>query len=290
MTTGGVTTSFLLDRQNVVQEIRNGSPVATCLVGPRGVEYRQDASSGERRWYIYDGLGSVLAEVDQDGKVNPDQQGNETPLRKYDVYGAIRNSQEVAPGTSSHKFVGSLGHTSENESGLIYMRARYYDPAIGRFISQDPGRNGENWYAYCNDNPVTRVDTDGRFVIVAAVVAMIIGAALGAGGYAGYCLGTGTDMTVEGFLVSAGIGAVGGLGVQVVGSVGAMLGFAGIANLGVGPMTGVELAIATAMTSGVGGAAGALIAGGLIAAKAIAKHILAIGFALDMTDDPSWAW
>jgi len=136
MTLGGVTTSFLLDRQNVVQETQNGSPVATYLVGPRGMEYRQDAS-GQRRWYIYDGLGSVIAEVDQDGKVNPDQQGNETPLRKYDVYGAIRNSQEVAPGTSNHKFVGSLGHTTEAPTGgLIYMRARYYDPAIGRFSSQ----------------------------------------------------------------------------------------------------------------------------------------------------------
>jgi len=164
MTTGGVTTSFLLDRQNVAQEIQNGSPLATYLVGPRGVEYRQDAS-GQRRWYIYDGLGSVIAEVDQDGKVNPDQQGNETPLRKYDVYGAIRNSQEVAPGTSSHKFVGSLGHTTEDDTGLIYMRARYYDPAIGRFISEDPGRNGANWCAYCNNNPVNLVDPDGCSVL-----------------------------------------------------------------------------------------------------------------------------
>ena len=163
MTLGGVTTSFLLDRQNVVQETQNGSPVATYLVGPRGMEYRQDAS-GQRRWYIYDGLGSVIAEVDQDGKVNPDQQGNETPLRKYDVYGAIRNSQEVAPGTSNHKFVGSLGHTTEAPTGgLIYMRARYYDPAIGRFISEDPGRNGVNWYAYCDDNPVNRTDPAGRY-------------------------------------------------------------------------------------------------------------------------------
>ena len=162
MTLGGVTTSFLLDRQNAVQEIQNGSPAATCLVGPRGVEYRQDAS-GQRRWYIYDGLGSIIAEVDQDGKVNPDQQGNETPLRKYDVYGAIRNSQEVVPGTSNHKFVGSLGHTTEAPTGgLIYMRARYYDPAIGRFISEDPGRNGANWYVYCENNPVNLVDPDGQ--------------------------------------------------------------------------------------------------------------------------------
>lgn len=39
----------------------------TNLVGPRGVEYRRDEQTGETSWYVYDGLGSVLSEVDEDG-------------------------------------------------------------------------------------------------------------------------------------------------------------------------------------------------------------------------------
>ena len=94
--------------------------------------------------------------------VNPDAQANATALGKYDVYGAIRNTSDVAPGESSHKFCGSLGHTSDDSTGLIYMRARYMDPVTGRFISEDPAGNGANWYMYANDNPVNLVDASGR--------------------------------------------------------------------------------------------------------------------------------
>ena len=65
--------------------------------------------------------------------------------------------------TSKHKFVGGLGHTTEPDTGgLVYMRARYYDPAAGRFVSEDPSKNGDNWYAYCNNNPVNLIDENGR--------------------------------------------------------------------------------------------------------------------------------
>ena len=42
-----------------------------------------------------------------------------------------------------------------------YLRARYYDPGLGRFISEDPIRDGGNWYAYCGNNPVMKVDPSG---------------------------------------------------------------------------------------------------------------------------------
>jgi RHS repeat-associated protein len=59
--------------------------------------------------------------------------------------------------------VGSLGHPSEDETGLVYMRARYYDPAVGRFASEDPARDGGNWLAYCEGSPITQVDRSGTF-------------------------------------------------------------------------------------------------------------------------------
>jgi RHS repeat-associated protein len=125
---------------------------ATYLIGPRGPEYRYDHQSQTIRWYCYDGLGSVLAEVDP--------LGNLTASRKYDVYGLVRWSNGSS--TSKHKYVGSLGHTSDDETALIYMRARWMDPSLGRFISEDPARDGANWFEYCRGNPVNAVDPDGR--------------------------------------------------------------------------------------------------------------------------------
>jgi len=112
-TVSGTTTDFMLDGQSVVREMRGGSVYATYLNGASGPMYRRDAS-GNVRWYLYDGLGSVQGEVDPSGNV--------TASRKFDVYGQVRGSTGTS--TSKHKFVGSLGHTSEDETGLVYMRAR----------------------------------------------------------------------------------------------------------------------------------------------------------------------
>jgi RHS repeat-associated protein len=89
-----------------------------------------------------------------------DGNGNLVSTRKYDVYGGVRGS--TGPSGSKHKFVGALGHTSEDETGLVYMRARHYDPAIGRFASEDPAHDGNNWFAYGRNNPVSFVDSTGN--------------------------------------------------------------------------------------------------------------------------------
>jgi hypothetical protein len=92
---------------------------ATYLVGPRGPEYKRGAT-GDPEWNVYDGLGSVVATVSPDGTVSSS--------RKFDVYGAERGTPA---GGTSHKFVGGLGHTAD-DTGLVYMRARYYGATRGR--------------------------------------------------------------------------------------------------------------------------------------------------------------
>ena len=106
-----------------------------------------------RRWYLFDDLGSVLAEVSPTGTI--------TSSRNYDVYGNVRSGVN-ANGTSAHKFVGNLGHPSDNNTGLIYMQARYMDPATGRFVSEDPGQRGDNFYVYVRNNPSSSVDANGK--------------------------------------------------------------------------------------------------------------------------------
>ena len=80
------------------------------------------------------------------------------------AWGYVRNYQQVADNGNDLKYCGSLGHPSGNSTGLIYMRARYYDPLLGRFISEDPARDGANWYAYAENNPVSFSDPSGKSV------------------------------------------------------------------------------------------------------------------------------
>jgi len=153
------TVHYALDGQNVVQEghLDQGDFVTdvTYLLGPRGIEYRKDTSGVS--WYLYDGLGTVIGEVDATGSV--------TYTAKHDVYGAVRDSAGTSD--SKNRFCGSLGHAQEDAtgptgSGLIYMRARWMDPVTGRFVSEDPASDGDNWYAYCGSNPVNKIDASGE--------------------------------------------------------------------------------------------------------------------------------
>ena len=115
---------------------------------PAGLQMR-----GRSKWYVFDGLGSVVGEVDFNG--------NLTGTRHFDIYGAARAATGLT--TSKQGFVGKFGHQTDADTSLVYMQARYYDPALGRFCSEDPSSIGINYYVYCSDNPVNLVDRDGRF-------------------------------------------------------------------------------------------------------------------------------
>jgi len=53
------------------------------------------------------------------------------------------------------------GKQWDEDAQLYYFNARWYDPETGRFIMEDPVRDGLNWYVYCSNNPVNYVDPTG---------------------------------------------------------------------------------------------------------------------------------
>ena len=67
--------------------------------------------------------------------------------------------------------------TSIAITGLIYMRARYYDPQLGRFASEDPSGNGINWFTYSSNNPTNKVDMDGKIDVFSTDAYLVAGVA-----------------------------------------------------------------------------------------------------------------
>lgn len=103
--------------------------------------------------------------------VYTDPQG--TPLLEVDANGNITASFDYRPFGSQamgnpSSGPGYTGHVNDPETNLVYMQARYYDPAVGRFISVDPNppRAGDdssfNRFAYATNNPILNTDPDGR--------------------------------------------------------------------------------------------------------------------------------
>ena len=73
---------------------------------------------------------------------------------EYDAFGNRLKGSDPDP-------FGYCGEYYDSESGNIYLRARYYNSTTGRFISEDPAKDGVNWYVYCGGNPVMLVDPWG---------------------------------------------------------------------------------------------------------------------------------
>ena len=141
--------------------------------------------------YLYDAHGNVTGILDSNCDISQSY--------TYDPFGAdivsaaeseIRDPEEMQSFIPSAGIQSSgiqIGYIPENpyrycgeytdtETGYVYLRARYYDPTIGRFISEDSAKDGYNWYVYCGNDPVNRVDPSGEFALIAS---LLIGAAIG---------------------------------------------------------------------------------------------------------------
>ena len=76
----------------------------------------------------------------------------------YDAFGVEQN-----PSDSDTNPFRYCGEYYDIEIGQIYLRARYYNPSIGRFTQSDPAMaDGMNWYVYCGNDPINFWDLTGR--------------------------------------------------------------------------------------------------------------------------------
>jgi len=153
----GTRTEYLYDGQMPVCEQEFvGSTLRTTrvnLLGARGIEavLTIDHTRGDQttlNWLLYDGHGNLVRTMSPNYTLSGFQWRG--------AWGEVQNSLGTGRG-----YCANIGHL-EDETGLVYMRARYYEPTTGRFISEDPARDGVNWFLYANANPTNIVDPEGR--------------------------------------------------------------------------------------------------------------------------------
>jgi RHS repeat-associated protein len=148
-TAGGVTTTYVYDADELIEERLSGGGTLNYVHGP-GIDqhWATRDGSGVVTYFLADHLGSVVQTTNASGAV--------ALSRDYDPYGRLN----AGAGQAGYAFTG---REWDPETSLYYYRTRYYDPDLGRFLSEDTIGlgGGVNRYAYVKGNPVTLNDPFG---------------------------------------------------------------------------------------------------------------------------------
>ena len=171
---------------NTLEFIRDGSGLCAVRQNEITYVYRKNIQGDITHIFLLDGTLQAC--------YNYDAWGNHEVVC-YDKSGR-KLVDEHGNSTAPTSHIGNLnpyryrGYMYDTETGLYFLKTRFYDPKVGRFISQDNVSyldpktiNGLNLYAYCGNNPVMNIDPDGTFfraigraisTVVAAVVAPVV--------------------------------------------------------------------------------------------------------------------
>ena len=250
--------SFTYDKDGRVVKQSNGLEFIYDQSGIAGIKY-----NNATYFYRKDAQGNIAAILDSNGNIVVEY--------KYDSWGnhAVLDANGADIASATH--IGNLnpfryrGYYYDTETGLYFLKTRYYDPEVGRFITIDDISyidpetiNGLNLYAYCGNNPVMRVDETGTewWHWLAGILA-VVGVALVVGAITVLTAGVGTTIMVGtlagAVLHGAAIGTLIGAGVGLV--AGGIIGGAVSGWSAEGILTGMGIGL------GVGAIIGAIIGG-----------------------------
>jgi RHS repeat-associated protein len=146
------TTNYLYERDTLLEEVGNSGNVLASYTHSPGIDKPlAEIRSGTASYYEQDGQGSVSSVSNSAGSTSN--------TYTYDSYGKVT--------ASTGTIINPLKYAAREfdiETGLYYNRSRFYDPATGRWLSEDPIRfiGGVDFYAYVLNNPLRFRDPFGR--------------------------------------------------------------------------------------------------------------------------------
>ncbi len=154
-TVSGLTTDYLYDGLNPIEELQGGTASAKLLTGLGIDEYFTRSDSSGTMAFLADALGSTIGLVNSAGSI--------ATSYTYQPFGATTASG--TPNANPYQFTGR-----ENDAtGLYFNRARYYDAGFQRFVSQDPldfEAGDTNLYSYVFNQPTDLTDPSGTQDVV----------------------------------------------------------------------------------------------------------------------------
>jgi RHS repeat-associated protein len=141
----------------VLQVIDEKGKIKSFTYGLRRIALFDEKERAD--YFLYDGLGSVVGLVNHNASL--------TAKYTYDEFGIPSPSSKFGLGGKRENAFGFTGEDYDQTVGLLYLRARYYAPEVGRFISEDPlpgvlfEPRSQNRFSYVLNNPLSYVDKTG---------------------------------------------------------------------------------------------------------------------------------
>lgn len=154
-TVNGEKTIYVWDGDQVVMELSKGGAVQKRYIRGNDLVYADKGENTEKMYYVTDMHGNVVQLLDESGNV--------TKTYEYDSFG-----NEVKPEKKDENPYRYCGEYYDKETEEVYLRARYYEPSVGRFITRDTytGESDEplslHLYTYCANDGVNAWDPSGH--------------------------------------------------------------------------------------------------------------------------------
>ena len=166
---GGVTTNYVYENGKLLREI-TGSEKIDFIYGAEGaIGFR----IGEANYIYRKNIFGDVTEI-------YDASGTLVGKYKYTAFGVCETTLDTN-GIAAKNPIRYRGYYYDTETELYYLKSRYYDPELGRFMTIDgidyidPDTiNGLNLYAYCFNNPIGLCDPSGCSALAALIIGLLL--------------------------------------------------------------------------------------------------------------------
>ena len=155
-TVNGEKTVFVWDGDQLVMELSGSGKVQKRYIRGNDLVYADEGMGTEKQFYVADPHGNVVQLTDESGAV--------IKTYEYDSFG-----NEVKPDSKDDNPFRYCGEYYDKETEEIYLRARYYQPAVGRFSTRDTYTGEEDeplslhLYTYCENDSINNIDPTGHW-------------------------------------------------------------------------------------------------------------------------------